>query len=173
MKFKKFFYKKVNSTNDLAIKKIKSGITQGIIVANYQKKGRGQHGKRWLSFKGNLFITIFFKIKKNINIKKITILNCKIIKKILFKYIKKRITIKPPNDLLVEKKKICGILQEIKFNNKSKFIVIGIGINLIKNPEIKNYPSTNILKETGINVKKYDLIKNIEKNFIKNLKLFA
>ena len=53
MKFKKFFYKKVNSTNDLAIKKIKTGITQGIIVADYQKKGRGQHGKKWLSFKGN------------------------------------------------------------------------------------------------------------------------
>ena len=54
MIFKKFFYKKVNSTNDLAIKKIKSGISQGIIVADYQKKGRGQHGKKWLSFKGNL-----------------------------------------------------------------------------------------------------------------------
>ena len=39
MSFKKFFYKKVNSTNDLAIKKIKSGISQGIIVANYQKNG--------------------------------------------------------------------------------------------------------------------------------------
>ena len=173
MIFKKFFYKKVNSTNDLAIKKIKNGITQGIIVADYQKKGRGQHGKKWLSFKGNLFITIFFKIKENINIKKITILNCKIIKKSIFKYIKKAISIKPPNDLLINKKKICGILQEIKFNNQSKFIVIGIGINLIKNPEIKNYPTTNILKETGFNVKKYDLIKNIEKNYIKNLKLFA
>ena len=56
MKFKKFFYKKVNSTNDLAIKKIKTGIIQGIIIADYQKKGRGQHGKKWLSFKGNLFI---------------------------------------------------------------------------------------------------------------------
>ena len=105
MKFKKFFYKKVNSTNDLAIKKIKSGITQGIIVANYQKKGRGQHGKRWLSFKGNLFLTIFFKIKQNINIKKITVLNCKIIKKTLLKYIKKTISIKAPNDLLINKKK--------------------------------------------------------------------
>ena len=39
MSFKKFFYKKVNSTNDLAIKKINAGITQGIIVADYQKKG--------------------------------------------------------------------------------------------------------------------------------------
>ena len=64
MIFKKFFYKKVNSTNDLAIKKIKIGITQGIIVADYQKKGRGQHGKKWTSFKGNLFISIFLKLKK-------------------------------------------------------------------------------------------------------------
>ena len=173
MIFEKFFYKKVNSTNDLAIKKIKTGITKGIIIAEYQKKGRGQHGKKWLSFKGNLFITIFFKIKENINIKKITILNCKIIKKILFKYIKKKISIKAPNDILINKKKICGILQEIKFNNESKFIVIGIGINLIKNPEIKNYPTTNILKETGFKVKKYDLVKNIEKNYIKSLKLFV
>ena len=91
MSFKKFFYKKVGSTNDLAIKKIKTGITQGIIVSDYQKKGRGQHVKKWLSFKGNLFMTIFFKIKDNINIKKITILNCKIIKKTLFKYIKKKL----------------------------------------------------------------------------------
>ena len=173
MKFKKFYYKRVNSTNDLAIKKINSGITNGIIVADYQNKGRGQHGKKWLSFKGNLFLTIFFKIKKNINIKKITILNCKIIKKVLFQYIKKTITIKPPNDLLVDKKKICGILQEIKFNQKQKFIIIGIGINLIKNPIIKNYPTTNILKETGFKVKRLNLIKKIEKNYIKNLKLFA
>ena len=173
MSFKKFFYKKVNSTNDLAIKKIKAGITKGIIIADYQKKGRGQQGKKWLSFKGNIFMTIFFKIKENINIKKITILNCKIIKKVLFQYIKKTITIKPPNDLLVDKKKICGILQEIKFNQKHKFIIIGIGINLIKNPIIKNYPTTNILKETGFKVKRLNLIKKIEKNYIKNLKLFA
>ena len=173
MSFKKFFYKKVNSTNDLAIKKIKAGIIKGIIIADYQKKGRGQQGKKWLSFKGNIFMTVFFKIKKNINIKRITILNCKIIKKALFQYIKKTIIIKPPNDLLIEKKKICGILQEIKFNQKHKFIIIGIGINLIKNPIIKNYPTTNILKETGIKVKRLNLIKKIEKNYIKNLNLFA
>ena len=113
MSFKKFFYKKVNSTNDLAIKKIKLGITKGIIIADYQKKGRGQHGKKWLSFNGNLFITIFFKIKYNINIKKITILNCKIIKKTLFKYIKKTIAIKPPNDLLVNKKKYVEYFKKL------------------------------------------------------------
>tara|TARA_B100000965_G_scaffold236056_1_gene197755 strand:- start:113 stop:634 length:522 start_codon:yes stop_codon:yes gene_type:complete len=173
MNFKKFIYKKVNSTNDLAIKKIKMGFSKGIIVADYQKKGRGQHGKKWLSFKGNLLMTIFFKIKENINIKKITILNCMIIKKILFQYIKKTIKIKPPNDLLINKKKFCGILQEIKFYKKDKFIIVGIGINLIKNPTIKNYLTTNIFKETGLKVNKYSLIKNIEKNYIKNLKQFV
>ena len=173
MSFKKFFYKKVNSTNDLAIKKIKLGITKGIIIADYQKKGRGQQGKKWLSFYGNVFMTIFFKIKENIKVKNITTLNCKILKNILSHYIKKKITIKSPNDLLIDKKKICGILQEIKFNNEQKFLIIGIGINLIKNPIIKNYPTTNILKETGLKVKKYNLIKKIEKNYIKKLKLFA
>ena len=41
MKFKIFFYKSVNSTNDLALKKIKLGIKRGIIIAEYQSKGKG------------------------------------------------------------------------------------------------------------------------------------
>ena len=173
MKFKKFFYKKVNSTNDLAARKIKFGFTKGIIISEYQKRGRGQFGKKWISFKGNLFMSIFFKIKKNIPIKKLTVINCEIIKKILFKYFKKKITIKYPNDLLINKKKFCGILQEITFNNEFKFMIVGIGMNLIKNPKIKNYPTTNILIETGIKIKKLKLIKTIESNYSSKLKLFA
>ena len=49
--------------------------------------------------------------------------------------------------------KKCIINQDRKktaFNKKVKFVIIGIGINLIKNPQIKNYPTTNILKETGV-----------------------
>ena len=173
MKFKKFFYKKVNSTNDLAARKIKFGFTKGIIISEYQKRGRGQFGKKWISFKGNLFMSIFFKIKKNIPIKKLTVINCEIIKKIFFKNFKKKITIKYPNDLLINKKKFCGILQEITFNNEFKFMIVGIGINLIKNPKIKNYPTTNILIETGIKIKKLKLIKTIESNYSSKLKLFA
>ncbi len=173
MKFKKFFYKKVNSTNDVAIKKIKSGYKNGIIVSEFQKNGRGQFGKKWVSFKGNLFVSIFFETKKNISIKKMTTINCEIIKKILFKYIRKKITIKYPNDLLINKKKFCGILQEIKFNKDFKFIIVGIGINLVKNPKIKNYPTTNILTETGVIVKKLKLIRSLENNYAKKIKLFA
>ena len=62
---------------------------KGIIIADFQKKGRGQYGKKWLSCKGNLFMTIFFEIKKSIELKKITTLNCKIIKSTLIQYLKK------------------------------------------------------------------------------------
>ena len=74
---------------------------------------------------------------------------------------------------MINKKKFCGILQEITFNNELKFMIVGIGINLIKNPKIKNYPTTNILIETGIKIKKLKLIKSIENNYSSKLKLFA
>ena len=64
MIYKIFNFKKVNSTNDIAIKKVKKGFTRGLVQAEFQKKGRGQRGKKWISYKGNLFITIFFKINK-------------------------------------------------------------------------------------------------------------
>ena len=66
MNIKKFVYKSVNSTNDIAIKLIKkSKIKAGLIVSEKQKKGRGQRGKKWISHKGNLFATIFFSLDKN------------------------------------------------------------------------------------------------------------
>ena len=70
MKLLKFTYKKVMSTNDVAIRKIKSGIEQGIIITNEQKKGRGRFGNKWISLKGNLFTTIFYKVNSNYNLKK-------------------------------------------------------------------------------------------------------
>ena len=172
-KFKKFLFKKVNSTNDIAINKIKSGLSSGIIVSELQTRGRGQYGRKWISLKGNLFMSIFFKIKKNITIKKITNLNIKIMRLSLMKIIKKKIFIKYPNDFLLNKKKFCGILQETYYSKGSKFLVIGIGINLVNNPKITNYPTTNIYNETGLLIKKKYLIQNIENIYIKKQKLFA
>ena len=64
MKFQKFEYKKINSTNDIAIKKIKFGYLSGIVTSIQQKKARGQYGKKWISYRGNLFMSIFFNVKK-------------------------------------------------------------------------------------------------------------
>ena len=55
MIFKKFIYKKINSTNGIAIKKIKKRFIKGIIIAEEQKKGKGQYGRKWISQKGNFF----------------------------------------------------------------------------------------------------------------------
>ena len=172
MKLKKFNYKKVNSTNDIAIQKIREGFIKGIVFADEQKKGRGQYGKKWVSLKGNLFLSIFTEISKNIPIKKITSINSNIVKKILTKLFKTKITIKLPNDLLLNNKKICGILQETITNNDKKFIIIGVGINIIKNPIFINYPTTNLLVETGLKITRFKLLNVIKKDFEKNLKKF-
>ena len=154
MKLKKYRYKIVNSTNDLAIKIIKNTNNKsGIVIANKQKKGRGQYGKKWSSFKGNLFVSIFFPIDKiRISIKDLTKANCLLVKKLLSNFYKKKITIKSPNDLLINNMKISGILQETILKSNSKFIVIGIGVNLIKSPILKDYPTTNLLDLTGIKI---------------------
>ena len=68
MKFQKFEYKKINSTNDIAIKKIKFGYLSGIVTSIQQKKARGQYGKKWISYRGNLFMSIFFNVKKSMSI---------------------------------------------------------------------------------------------------------
>ena len=171
MILKKFHYKNVNSTNDIAIKIIKNSKNKsGIVIAENQKKGRGKYGKKWISFKGNIFVSIFFNLNKNSNsLKKMTQINCLLIKKLLSYYCNKRISIKLPNDLLINKKKISGILQEIIKKDNKKYMIVGIGINLIKNPIITNYPTINLSDVSKKKIKKKEIILKIKKiyeNFI-------
>ena len=64
------------------------------------------------------------------------------LKKVISKVISKKIKIKWPNDLLFNKKKFCGILQEvIKFNN-SDYLIVGIGLNTNIVPQNKSFKST-------------------------------
>ena len=154
MKLKKFNFKIVNSTNDLAIQIIKNTNNKsGIVIADKQKKGRGQFGKKWTSFKGNLFVSIFFQISKvQLSLKDLTKVNCFLVKKLLLNFYKGKIIIKEPNDLLVNNMKISGILQETLSKSDETFIIVGIGINLIKSPKIKNYFTTNLLDLTGVKI---------------------
>ena len=99
-------YKILSSTNDKAISLIKKNkLKPTIILSDSQKKGRGRYGKKWISFTGNLFMSIFFEIKKNISVSKFNKKNCLIVKKSLSKILK-NINVKSPNDLLIKKKKI-------------------------------------------------------------------
>ena len=171
MKFKIFRFKKVESTNNSAIRIIKnSNIDYGMIIADNQAKGRGQYGKKWISYNGNLFVSFFYKLENlAVSIKQITSINCLLVKKLLSIYYKKKIIFKKPNDLLINKKKICGILQEKISKLNNRYLIVGIGINLIKNPNFKNYPTTNLKELLNKNVSKNKIEMQIKKIFEEKL----
>ena len=171
MKFKIFRFKKVKSTNSTAIRIIKNfKFNYGMIISETQNKGKGQYGKKWISYKGNLFVSFFYKIEDlAVSVKQLTKINCILVRKLLFKYYKKKITLKKPNDLLINKKKICGILQESISISDKKYLVVGIGINLIKNPNIKNYPTINLHKLTNKKISKNKIENKLKKIFEEKL----
>ena len=174
MKLKKFRFKKVKSTNNTALSIIKkTNYTLGMVVAQSQTKGRGQYGKKWISSKGNLFVSFFNEInQKNLSINTITKINCLLVKKLLSKFTSKNIFFKKPNDLLIDKKKISGILQEIILVNDKKFLITGIGINITKNPNIRNYPATNLQEITKKSISKLKVENKLKQIFEKNLSKF-
>jgi BirA family biotin operon repressor/biotin-[acetyl-CoA-carboxylase] ligase len=171
MKFKIFRFKKVKSTNSTAIRIIKNyKFNYGMIISETQNKGRGQYGKKWISYKGNLFVSFFYKIEDlAVSVKQLTKINCTLVRELLSKYYKKKITFKKPNDLLINKKKICGILQESISIFDKKYLVVGIGINLIKNPNIKNYPTINLHKLTNKKISKNKIENKLKKIFEEKL----
>ena len=173
MKLKKYFYKKVESTNNVALRLIKQGNQRGIILTDEQTKGKGQRKNKWISIKGNLFLSVFFEINKKMSLSKIINLNLKIIKKIIYKKLNSLIQIKKPNDILINKKKVCGILQETIFREGRKYLIVGIGINVSNSPKINNYPTTFLNNYTNKNLNRLELFKEIKLLYEKNLHLFG
>ncbi len=177
MKFKKLKFKKVNNTNDTAIRIIKnSNLKFGMVTSDTQLNGKGQYGKKWISYKGNLFVSFFHELNKiNKSLPSLTKINCLLVKNILAKYYKKKIVFKKPNDLLINKHKICGILQEVISVSENNFLIVGIGINLIKSPKIHKYPTTNLYQLINKRINKInfenDLKEAFEKNFSKMYKI--
>jgi BirA family transcriptional regulator, biotin operon repressor / biotin---[acetyl-CoA-carboxylase] ligase len=171
MKFKKFKFKKVKSTNNTAIRIVKnSKCKYGMITSELQTMGRGQYGKKWISQKGNLFISFFYELKNlNFSIQSLTKINCLLVKKLLENYYKKKITFKKPNDLLIQKKKISGILQETVSFLDNKFLIIGIGINILRSPKIKNYPTTSLNELTNKVINKRNIENKLKLIFEKKL----
>jgi BirA family transcriptional regulator, biotin operon repressor / biotin---[acetyl-CoA-carboxylase] ligase len=177
MKFKQFKFKKVKSTNNTAIRIIKSSnFKYGMVISDTQTMGRGQYGKKWISHKGNLFVSFFYELKNTkLSLLRLTKINCLLIKKLLKNYYKKNIVFKKPNDLLIQKKKICGILQEIVSIFDDKFLIIGIGINIKKSPNIRNYPTTSLNELTNKTISKREVVNKLklifERNFLKMYKI--
>ena len=171
MNFTVFRFKKVKSTNNTAIRIAKKlNHKSGMIVSETQTNGKGQYGNKWISYKGNLFVSFFHELKNiNLPVSSLTKINCLIVKKLIENFHKGKIFFKKPNDLLVNKKKISGILQEILTINKQKFLIVGIGLNIVKSPKIKNYPTINLKELTNKPVSKIVIEKKLKHLFEKNL----
>ena len=161
MKFEIFKFENVTSTNEVAINLIKEKQKEiGCVYADTQTKGRGTHGRTWVSDKGNLFSSIFFPLEDNCPpFNEFSIINPIIISDVIKHFCcKENVKLKFPNDVFVNRKKICGVLQETIILGDRKFLIIGIGVNIVSNPKINNkYQATNILLET----KKKPTIKEI------------
>ena len=155
MRFKVFRFKKVKSTNNTAIRIIrKTNYDFGMIISETQTGGKGQYGKKWISYKGNILITFFYKLKKiNLSMSQLTKKNCFLVKYAISKFYKRKIVYKSPNDLLINKKKICGVLQEKINKSGNYYLIVGIGFNLVKSPIISDYPTTNLFEITKKKVK--------------------
>jgi len=65
MRYKIFRFKRVKSTNNTAIRIIKeTNCNFGMVISETQAKGKGQYGRKWISLKGNLFVSFFNEFNK-------------------------------------------------------------------------------------------------------------
>ena len=163
----------VSSTN-LYLRKliIDKSINENILVStNYQEKGRGQRSNIWESEKNmNILISfLYVHTTNNYDLFKFNMLISLAIYDFLSKYFKTGLKIKWPNDLMINNKKIAGVLvQNIESNFKS---IIGVGIN-INQKEFKNFSpqatsfSNELNKEFTRNALILELMNNFENYLI-------
>ena len=90
------------------------------------------------------------------------------IRNILKSYNIKNVSLKWPNDLCINNKKVCGILQESIVFGKF-YLIIGIGINVKSSPKINKYPTTYLNKETKKKITLNELVEKLKKAFVSNI----
>jgi BirA family biotin operon repressor/biotin-[acetyl-CoA-carboxylase] ligase len=134
-----FHFEQLDSTNNYASTIAKLPETQNgtAITADFQLEGRGQRDNKWLAEPGTSFLgTIILKLK--INPEEIFFLSkwaALQVAKTLIQHKIQNVTIKWPNDIFIEGKKIGGILIENSWSEQHlHYSLIGIGINLCSSP---------------------------------------
>ena len=160
----------VDSTNNYAANLINTTkVPDGtVIMAHYQNSGRGQMGNEWLSNPGeNLMCSIIFRTNLLAATESYVISK---IASIAVRETLEEITglptfIKWPNDIYIDKKKICGMLIENQWQGGQLTAIIGIGININQTHFDDNVRATSCALETGKNFE----VKQVLKNLVQNL----
>jgi len=125
-------FAEVTSTNDVAKELATSGEEEGtVVLAETQTHGKGRIGRRWLSPKGGIWFSVI--LRPNISAKdsyQLTFMAAVAVAKTIRKMFKVNTEIKWPNDVLVNKRKVCGILTETSIRGDVvDFAVVGVGVN--------------------------------------------
>ena len=146
-----------SSTNDIA-KYLISENEGRIILSLSQSKGRGRRENVWISKPGGLYFSFILKpdFIPSVN-QHLSRLTGEVVKDVVMQYLPDSvITYKEPNDILVNNKKIAGILIETSTTGeKNNYIIVGIGINIFNNiPDV----GTSFLKENLINIQRKEIL---------------
>ncbi len=171
--FDLYFFKNLENSND-KIKEVvkKNDNTNLALLCLNQMKGRGRKGRVWKSKEGDLTCSIL--IKKKLDISEVGRINI-IIVSILINIFEDlgidTVKFKWPNDIIINKKKVAGILIETSIsNNTVTQFVIGIGVNIKSWPNGFGCSSTSLF-ENGLNIEAHKLFFSIIKRlyyFIEN-----
>lgn len=164
-------FDELESTNDTAFEyseKISGGCY--VIQAKKQTNGRGRRGRSWISSEGNLFFSLLLEFDiKNLGA---LVVICALSLLQSIKQLKPDadVLLKWPNDVLLNGKKVSGILLEKAAGN---YMIAGIGVNVKNSPDSKDmlYPVIS-LKEAGIDISADDLLKLYLKIFCDNVNLY-
>lgn len=165
----------VPSTNNLAKELAAQGAADGtIVVAEEQTSGKGRLGRQWSSakYKGLFFTVILYPplIPSEANV--LTLMTAVAMAEAIRNETGVAAGIKWPNDLLVNGKKICGILVELSAEmERINYIVVGVGVNV--NQEESDFPeevrlnATSLKAHTGAGISRVKLLQSFLKEFEK------
>lgn len=166
------YYKKVGSTNDIAkdfFHKCKNQMNEFLILADGQSKGRGKGGVHYFSPNTVGIYMSLMLIRPSFDLKLISMATALAIKEAIKKFINAEVKVKWPNDVLINDKKVCGILIESSMQLASSeidYVVIGMGINVNNesfDPLIENI-ATSLKKESGIVIDRNEVVIEILNN---------
>lgn len=129
MHYKIHYFKFLISTQDKAEEFAEKGLSNTVILAGNQIKGRGRFNRKWHSDKGGLFMSILLRPKNVRNLQYLTFIAAISVRNSIKKTTNLQTNIKWPNDLHYKGRKLCGIITEGKFG-KNNFVSVGIGLNV-------------------------------------------
>ncbi len=147
---KLLYFPSLTSTNEYVNKLVKLKYPEGtVVIAGTQSLGRGRKQRLWVSPKGGLWFSFF--IRPQLPPQKamiVTMATSIAIAKVISSTTKTDVRIKWPNDVLINGKKVCGILTELSAEmDQINYMIIGIGLNVNNELPDNFHPTATSLKE--------------------------